>query len=158
MFFQRTCLRIHLRPIFGFLLALLLSFLTLLYGFNVANDNSNTDLTLMRLCIPKNFNLSSSSSSFHIAHKWSCRPRINNTIIFETGLETMSTSTNGYPGGKLADYLRIQKKAFLSDLKGGQANGWVLAMGNEAGGVYSSILRLRLCQQARLLYVSECLS
>lgn len=36
--------------------------------------------------------------------------------------------------GRLADFLQSQKEAFLGDLKAGSGKGWVLAMGNEAGG------------------------
>lgn len=44
----------------------------------------------------------------------------------------MSTS-NYAPSGRLVDFLRSQKEAFLGDLEGGNGNGWVMVMGNEAG-------------------------
>nr|XP_018260227.1 uncharacterized protein I303_07144 [Kwoniella dejecticola CBS 10117]OBR82385.1 hypothetical protein I303_07144 [Kwoniella dejecticola CBS 10117] len=44
---------------------------------------------------------------------------------------------NGVSEGQLASFLRAQKKNFLDDLKGGQADGWTVFMGNEAGDLDS---------------------
>lgn len=40
-------------------------------------------------------------------------------------------------GSRLADFLITQKERFLADLKNGNGNGWVVAMGNEAGDLDS---------------------
>lgn len=38
--------------------------------------------------------------------------------------------------GRLATFLQDQRRAFLQDLENGTAQGWVIAMGNEAGGAW----------------------
>lgn len=37
--------------------------------------------------------------------------------------------------GRLAGFLESQKSEFLADLKDGKGKGWVMVMGNEAGGM-----------------------
>jgi hypothetical protein len=39
--------------------------------------------------------------------------------------------------GQLAGFLREQRRDFLAALNGGDAKGWVVVMGNEAGGTHS---------------------
>lgn len=46
----------------------------------------------------------------------------------------MTDNSTAATMGRLATFLQDQRKAFLKDLEDGTAQGWVVAMGNEAGG------------------------
>lgn len=44
--------------------------------------------------------------------------------------------------GRLAGFLESQKAEFLADLSAGKGQGWILCMGNEAGGELDIYFRL----------------
>ena len=115
-----------------------------------------------RFCLP--FSLERISTSTH--NRWSCQGDIRQSsnggttrpgTYSDTGKlddtdmsdsdATHSTVAAGAEGGspskahyahlgRLAGWLQAQKDAFLGDLKTGNGKGWVVVMGNEAGGAH----------------------
>lgn len=96
----------------------------------------------MRLCLPVDLNRISKTG--HRA--FSCL-RGNQTRIEVhptknkgeyKGISSMNGESSkvsaGEQSGRLADFLRSQKETFLAELGEGRGEGWVVAMGNEAGG------------------------
>jgi hypothetical protein len=51
--------------------------------------------------------------------------------------------------GRLADWLLSQKESFLSDLAAGRGKGWLVAVGNEAGGECFALLNDPLLRRLR---------
>jgi exopolyphosphatase len=101
----------------------------------------------MRLCLP--FSLHRISTAAH--QRLTCQGIANGTRIQLAPLSTkigasgstnttsMSTVLDGGDGreavvGRLGAFLLSQKESFVQDIKDGRGRGWVLAMGNEAGG------------------------
>jgi exopolyphosphatase len=98
-------------------------------------------------CVP--FNLHRISGAAH--YRYSCYSNSTSTSTHSTHTHTMSTSNassethdasgpgagagKAYPQlGRLAGFLQAQKDAFVGDLRAGNGKGWVVVMGNDAGG------------------------
>ncbi|WVR07994.1 hypothetical protein IAU60_005037 [Kwoniella sp. DSM 27419] len=107
----------------------------------------------MRICVP--FSLHRVSKQAH--NVLSCQPASVGGILrgnFTTSATVkghhgeMSASNGGGSanGGRLADFLRSQKEAFLGDLEEGKGSGWVVAMGNEAGDLDSLAASIAFAQ------------
>ncbi|WVQ66430.1 uncharacterized protein L199_004611 [Kwoniella botswanensis] len=96
----------------------------------------------MRICLP--FSIERISLTAH--RKLSCQPPSSNYLNrpYSTGLkgimaqaEADAVNGNTIQEGRLAGFLRSQKESFLDDLKKGNAKGWTVVMGNEAGDLDS---------------------
>lgn len=58
----------------------------------------------------------------------------SSSIIPSAAATNTSNMATSVTPGRLADWLLSQKEAFLGDLAAGRGKGWLVAMGNEAGG------------------------
>ncbi|WVF68526.1 hypothetical protein IAT40_003294 [Kwoniella sp. CBS 6097] len=115
----------------------------------------------MRLCVP--FSLQRLSSTAH--NSISCqaqalrRPFSSTTAKYQgpgpegimaevqNHAEKVTGANGGEVGeGRLADFLRSQKEAFLGDLKDGRGKGWTVVMGNEAGDLDSLAASIAFAQ------------
>jgi len=84
----------------------------------------------MPICLP--FSLARISTTLH--RKISCQSPLR-TASSVAGVNEMSS---GHQFGKLGGFLQSQKDLFLADLREGNLRGWTVAMGNEAGGKFTS--------------------
>ncbi|WWD04209.1 hypothetical protein V865_002276 [Kwoniella europaea PYCC6329] len=98
----------------------------------------------MRICLP--FSIERISLTAH--RKLSCQPPSSNyfNTPYSTGTglkgimaqaEADAVNGNTIQEERLAGFLRSQKETFLDDLKKGNAKGWTVVMGNEAGDLDS---------------------
>jgi hypothetical protein len=75
----------------------------------------------MRLCFPLRFD--------KFVPPWVKRPASCQSSV-------KMSNGNGTSSGTLVGFLKEQRREFLKALDSGNANGWVVVMGNEAGGEY----------------------
>ncbi len=96
----------------------------------------------MRICLP--FSLTRISSTAHqtFSCQYSTKTGISGSESIMSEAAKDGAVTDGeIQVGRLAGFLQSQKDLFLSDLKGGNLKGWIVAMGNEAGGECFTPLR-----------------
>lgn len=66
----------------------------------------------------------------------SSRPFSSVAPLATPSTSSSSNMSSSVTPGRLADWLLSQKEAFIGDLKAGRGKGWLVTMGNEAGGEY----------------------